>query len=272
MENPPESVSVLGMRVDAPSVEGAAAQITEWASKSLPRMVCAANVHMTMEAHDDRSFQSQINAADLVLPDGVPLVWALHLLGCPDATRVRVSPDFLIELLVRAEHVGVKLGLYGGTRGTLAGIRQRVMCDIPGLTVAYSYAPPFRPPSQDEDEAIVEEIRASGAQLLLVGIGCPKQEKWMAAHRDRLPCVMIGVGAAFDLFGGKTREAPLWMQPLGLEWVFRLMLEPRRLWRRHLKHNPRFLGLLGYKLLTAPTGVARFRKPRTTSGAPHRDP
>ncbi|MGD0998955.1 MAG: WecB/TagA/CpsF family glycosyltransferase, partial [Thermoleophilia bacterium] len=100
-----------------------------------------------------------------------------------------------------------------------------------------------------EDEAVVDEINANGVQLLLVGIGCPKQEKWMAAHREQLSCVMFGVGAAFDLFSGKTREAPLWMQPLGLEWVFRLMLEPRRLWRRHLRHNPRFVVLLARGVL-----------------------
>lgn len=246
-----ESRLVLGMRVDAPTVEGAAAQIIEWATERSPRMVCAANVHMTMEAHDDALFQSQINGADLVLPDGVPLVWALRMLGLPRAARVRVSPDFVIELMVRAEHRGFKLGLYGGTRETLTIFRQCVGRDIPDLTVAYAYAPPFRPLDRDEDEAVVREIRASGTQLLLVGIGCPKQEGWMAAHRGRLPCVMMGVGTAFDLFGGKTREAPLWMQNLGFEWAFRLLLEPRRLWRRHLKHNPRFIFLFARQLLAS---------------------
>jgi N-acetylglucosaminyldiphosphoundecaprenol N-acetyl-beta-D-mannosaminyltransferase len=272
MVTPPNGPSVLGMRVDAPTVEGAAAQIIKWASESSSRMICAANVHMTMEAHDDPVFQSQINNADLVLPDGVPLVWAIRLLGSSGAARVRVSPDFLIELLVRAEHQGVKLGLYGGTRATLTAVRHFLEREFPGLTVAYTYAPPFRPLSRDEDETVVREIRASETQLLLVGIGCPKQERWMAAHRDRLPCVMVGVGAAFDLFSGKTREAPLWMQHDGLEWAFRLMLEPRRLWRRHLKHNPRFVGLLGYQLLTSPTGVARLRGLRTALWTPHRDP
>jgi N-acetylglucosaminyldiphosphoundecaprenol N-acetyl-beta-D-mannosaminyltransferase len=246
-----ESRLVLGMRVDAPTFEDAAAQIMEWATERSPRMVCAANVHMTMEAHDDPGFQAQINDADLVLPDGVPMVWALRLLGASPASRVRVSPDFLIELLVRAEYEGVKLGLYGGTDETLAAFRRFLEREFPALAVAFSYAPPFRPFTPEEDAAVVDEIDASGAQLLLVGIGCPKQEKWMAAHRERLSCVMFGVGAAFDLFGGKTREAPLWMQHLGVEWAFRLMLEPRRLWRRHLKHNPRFVVLLAREVLAA---------------------
>jgi len=223
-------------------------------------MICAANVHMTMEAHDDPGFRAQINDADLVLPDGVPMVWALRLLGASRASRVRVSPNLLIELLARAEYEGVKFGLYGGTDETLAAFRHLLECEFPALTVAFSYAPPFRPLTRKEDATVVDEIDASGAQLLLVGIGCPKQEKWMAAHRKRLSCVMFGVGAAFDLFGGKTREAPLWMQPLGLEWVFRLILEPRRLWRRHLRHNPRFVVLLARGVLNT-WQVARFRNP-----------
>jgi N-acetylglucosaminyldiphosphoundecaprenol N-acetyl-beta-D-mannosaminyltransferase len=241
---------VLGMRVDAPAVGDAAGQIMGWASSGSSRMVCAANVHMTMEANDDPSFQTAVNNADLVLPDGMPLVWALRMLGSSQAARIRVSPDFLIELLVRAEQRGLKLGLYGGTPGTLAAFRQRLSRDIPALTVSYAYSPPFRPLDPLEDAAVVREICASGTQLLLVGIGCPKQEKWMAEHRDVLPCVMIGVGAAFDLFGGQTREAPIWMQRLALEWVFRLILEPRRLWRRQLKHNPRFVLLFARQLLT----------------------
>jgi N-acetylglucosaminyldiphosphoundecaprenol N-acetyl-beta-D-mannosaminyltransferase len=184
-----------------------------------------------------------------MLPDGVPMVWALRLFGASQASRVRVSPDFLIELLGRAECGGITLGLYGGTDETLAALRSLLEREFPGLTVAFSYGPPFRPLTPEEDAAVVDEIDASGAQLLLIGIGCPKQEKWMASHRQQLSCVMFGVGAAFDLFGGKTREAPRWMQPLGLEWVFRLLLEPRRLWRRHLRHNPRFVVLLARGVL-----------------------
>ena len=246
-----ESRLVLGMRVDAPTFEDAAAQIMEWATARSPRMVCAANVHMTMEAHDNPGFRAQINDADLVLPDGMPMVWALRLLGASHASRVRVSPDFLIELLARAECEGVSLGLYGGTDDTLAAFRRFLECEFPALAVPFSYAPPFRSLTPEEDDTALDEIVASGTQLLLVGIGCPKQERWMAAHRERLSCVTFGVGAAFDLFGGKTREAPLWMQHVGLEWAFRLMLEPRRLWRRHLKHNPRFVALLAREVLAA---------------------
>jgi N-acetylglucosaminyldiphosphoundecaprenol N-acetyl-beta-D-mannosaminyltransferase len=257
MPVPPNRPRVLGMRVDAPTVHEAAAQIMEWASEGSSRMICAANVHMVMEAHDDAEFREQINGADLVLPDGVPLVWALHMLGITGATRVRVSPDFLVELFLRAESGSVRVGLYGGTPQTLAAFIDVVGSAIPALEVSYAYAPPFRALTRAEDEAVIQEIDESGCQLLLVGIGCPKQEKWMAAHRDRLPCAMMGVGAAFDLFGGKTHEAPLWIQPLGLEWLYRLTLEPRRLWRRHLKHNPRFVVLFGYRLLSGRDWGAR---------------
>lgn len=246
-----ESQFLLGMRVDAPTFEVAAAQIMEWAAEGSARVICAANVHMTMEAHDDPGFQTEINGADYVLPDGVPVVWALRMFGASQACRVRVSPDFLIELLVRAECQGTKIGLYGGTDETLPAFRRFLRAEFPAVSVAYSHAPPFRPLTPAEDQAVVHDIDSSGAQLLLVGIGCPKQEKWMAAHRDRLSCVMFGVGAAFDLFAGKTREAPRWMQSWGLEWVYRLMLEPRRLWRRHLKHNPRFIVLLAREVLEA---------------------
>jgi N-acetylglucosaminyldiphosphoundecaprenol N-acetyl-beta-D-mannosaminyltransferase len=245
------------MRVDSPTVRGAAAQIMEWARDASPRVVCAANVHMVMEAYDDPEFRELINGADLVLPDGVPLVWALRMLGVADATRVRVSPDFVVELLILAESGGVRVGLYGGTPDTLAAFVEVVGGAIPTLDVSYAYAPPFRPLTRDEDEAVVHEIAESGCQLLLVGIGCPKQEKWMAAHRARLTCTMMGVGAAFDLFGGKTHEAPLWMQPLGLEWVYRLTLEPRRLWRRYLKHNPRFVVRFGRQLTGRDWGARR---------------
>jgi N-acetylglucosaminyldiphosphoundecaprenol N-acetyl-beta-D-mannosaminyltransferase len=237
---------VLGMRVDHIEFSAAAKLIADWAAAApdRARSICAANVHMVMVAHDDSAYRALVNRADLVVPDGVPMVWALRALGVPQQRRVRVTPDLLIEILVTCEVRGVKVGLYGGTPQTLASLTTLLAQALPDLELAYAWSPPFGPLTPTEDAAVVEQIMATGVQLLLVGIGCPKQEMWMDAHRDHLDCVMFGVGAAFDMFAGKTGNAPAWMSDRGLEWVYRLESEPRRLWRRHVFNDPRFLVLL----------------------------
>lgn len=248
------------MRVDAVEFDAAARTILSWAaapaSESAGALrgcyVCAANVHMTMLAHDDPAFRSVINAADLVLPDGQPVAWALRILGLPQRRRVRVTPDLVLQLFAGAEARHVKVGLYGGSAETLRAFVSRLHDYYPRLDLAYAWDPPFRPLTRDEDVKQTEQIRASGTQLLLVGLGCPKQERWMAEHYGELQCVLVGVGAAFDMLGGKTRNAPVWMQERGLEWVFRLASEPRRLWRRHVMNDPRFLALLARQRLGLP--------------------
>jgi N-acetylglucosaminyldiphosphoundecaprenol N-acetyl-beta-D-mannosaminyltransferase len=245
------SRKVLGMRVDQVESEAAAKLIADWAAAAQvrSRTVCAANVHMTMEAHDDPAFRALVSESDLVLADGVPLVWALRALGLQQQRRVRVTPDLLPELFAACEARGIRLGLYGGTPQTLDVFTAFLADAAPCLEVAYAWSPPFRPLKPKEDAAVVEQITSAGVQLLLVGIGCPKQERWMDDHRDRLSCVMIGVGAAFDLFGGRTKEAPRWTRDIGLEWAYRLAQEPRRLWRRHAKHDPRFVALLAWQVV-----------------------
>ena len=234
---------VLGMRVDHIEATAASRQIIGWAAATPPRSryVCAANVHMTMEAFDDSGFRSIVNRADLVVADGVPLVWALRALRLSQQNRVRVTPDLLLDLFVTCEVRGIRIGLYGGTKETLAAFVAFLADAAPDLEVGFTWSPPFRPLTQEEDARVTQKIKAAGVQLLLVGLGCPKQERWMAAHVERLPCVMFGVGAAFDMFGGKTRNAPAWMRDRGLEWAYRVANEPRRLWRRHIFNDPRFL-------------------------------
>ena len=238
---------VVGMRVDASNYHDVVRRLMCWAREPLGRYVCVANVHMTMEANDNPGFKQLVEGANLVLSDGMPLVWALRWLGIPDASRV-YGPDLMLALCEAAARDGVPIGLQGGRPEELLPLRRNLEARFPGLEIAYAGSPPFRPPSDEEDAATVDAIVASGARLLFVGLGCPKQETWMAAHRDRLPLVQVGVGAAFDFHAGRVRQAPAWIRSAGLEWLFRMVMEPRRLARRYLRHNPRFVVRLARQL------------------------
>lgn len=247
------SRKVLGMRVDATSYRDASERVIRWAREERSAYVCVATVHMVMEAFDSGAFQRTVNGADLVTPDGVPLVWALKGLGVKDASRV-YGPELMPHVVERAAREDVPIGLYGGTPESLETFHQVLEERYPGIKVVCRIAPPFRPLTAEEDEAVTQEIVASGVRILFVGIGCPKQENWMVVHKERIPAVMLGVGAAFDFLTGRVRQAPRWMQVMGLEWVFRLIMEPRRLWKRYARHNPRFVALFLQQLL----GLRRF--------------
>lgn len=235
-----QSRPILGMRVDAGTYADMADQIVDWGSRNESRYVCVANVHMVMETVDSADFRRMVNEADLVTSDGVPLVWALRLLGLRAAERV-YGPTLVLEICGRAASAGIPIALYGGTPDRLAAFTAFLAREYPDLNVAAAIAPPFRPLTPEEDEAFTRQLAESGAGITFVGIGCPKQERWMAAHKDRLPSTMVGVGAAFDFHSGTVRQAPSFLQRVGLEWLFRLVMEPRRLWKRYLKHNPRFV-------------------------------
>lgn len=243
---------ILGMRVDATSYDAAAEQVITWAKAGESRYVCVSTVHMVMEGHDRAEFQRIVNAADLVTPDGMPLVWGLKLLGIPSATRV-YGPDLTPVVCEYAAREGVPVGFYGGTPEVLDRMIANLTARYPGLQVVYRHSPPFRPLTAEEEAREIEEIRASGARILFVGLGCPKQEQWMAARRGRIDAVMLGVGAAFDFLAGAKRQAPDLIQSLGLEWLFRLATEPRRLWRRYLYNNPRFVVLFAAQVLKGRT-------------------
>jgi N-acetylglucosaminyldiphosphoundecaprenol N-acetyl-beta-D-mannosaminyltransferase len=244
----PASRRILGMRVDATTYEDASKRIVAWAMRHESRYICVATVNNAMEAHDDPAFSNAMNGADLVTADGMPLVWGLRLLGVKDASRV-YGPDLTPHLLAKAAKDGVPVGFYGGAPDALETLILRVQERWPELRVAYRHSPPFTHLTPAEEERVVENINESGARILFVGLGCPKQEWWMALRRDRVQAVMVGVGAAFDFLAGTKKQAPHVLQRLGLEWVFRLLTEPRRLWRRYLKQNPRFLVLFGAQVL-----------------------
>ena len=231
---------ILGMRVDSGTYSSSTELVREWALNKEARFVCVSNVHMTMETVDSPEFRNVVNTADLVTSDGMPLVWMLRKLGLTQSERV-YGPELVLHICAMAEREQISIGLYGGTSRSLEQFTSFLAKNYPDLTVSYQYAPPFRPLSKEEDASVVHALHESGARILFVGIGCPKQERWMYEHRASVQAVQIGVGAAFDFHSGSVRQAPNWMGKSGLEWLFRLAMEPRRLWKRYAVHNPRFM-------------------------------
>ena len=245
---PPRSGRIVGTRVHATSYRDATDRILAWARQGRSSYVCVATVHSVMEAHDNPAFSRALADAHLVTPDGMPLVWGLRRIGMPYATRV-YGPELMPRVLSAAEAAGLPVGFYGGAPSVLEALLTEVRRGWPQLDVAYAWSPPFRDLTPQEDAATVKAINDSGTRILFVGLGCPKQELWMARHQGAVDSVQVGVGAAFDFLAGTKKQAPRRIQRLGLEWLFRLVTEPRRLWRRYLKHNPRFVALFAKQLV-----------------------
>jgi N-acetylglucosaminyldiphosphoundecaprenol N-acetyl-beta-D-mannosaminyltransferase len=235
------SADVLGIPLAVSDYDG----VMDWMDAAIgarePVCVTPAPVHLVMVAREDEATRRAVARCQAV-PDGQPLVWALRALGHRAATRV-YGPDLMAHYCRRAAATGVGMYFYGGrTPEALDLLISRLEERFPGLAVKGRHWPPFRPLSDDERRSVAAEINASGADVVWVGIGQPKQEQWMADMRERLePPVLVGVGAAFDFHAGLVRQAPGWMQRAGLEWLFRFTQEPRRLWRRYVRYNPRFV-------------------------------
>jgi N-acetylglucosaminyldiphosphoundecaprenol N-acetyl-beta-D-mannosaminyltransferase len=243
--NPP---TILGMRIDPTSYNQVCTKIMGWATNCESRLVCAANVHLVMTAHDDPDYRIMINAADLVTPDGMPLVWTLRLMGYKNQERV-YGPTLTTKLLPLLAAQDLPIGFLGSSPEVLEKLQQRVRQKHPGINIVYAYSPPFRELTLKEDQAIVDAINHAGVRVLFVGLGCPKQEIWMHQHKDKVQAVMLGVGAAFDFIAGVKPQAPLWVQRMGMEWFYRLATEPKRLWRRYVYNNPRFVLLVARELV-----------------------
>lgn len=206
--------------------------------------ICVTSVHGIVTAEDDPEFARILNNADIVTPDGMPIVWALRSFGSPRQQRV-YGPTLMLDLCRSAAAHGHRIFLYGGREETLQVLAHRLRQQFPELVIADAYAPPFRPLTPAEKHEVRRRILHSGSDLVFVGISTPKQERWMYENRDFLPGVtLVGVGAAFDFHAGRTRQAPAFMQRNGLEWLFRLAMEPARLWRRYLLITPRFVPLI----------------------------
>ncbi|HVL75188.1 MAG TPA: WecB/TagA/CpsF family glycosyltransferase [Noviherbaspirillum sp.] len=235
-----EGKPVLEAFIDAMTWSEAISRIAGWAAARESRYVCICNVHSVVTTTRDVEFKIAVNNADMATPDGAPIAWALRHLGHTGQQRIN-GPDLMWKYLAEAERRDQSVFFYGSTEATLERLRLTLARKFPLLRIAGCYSPPFRSLSREEDEQIVRMINDSGANVVFVGLGCPKQEKWMADHRGRVQAVMIGVGAAFDYHAGVLKRAPVWWQNHGLEWLFRLGAEPRRLFRRYMVTNTLFV-------------------------------
>lgn len=252
----PRKQLVVGVGISATSYDEVVGCCRGWIddrragrNEATARFICVTSVHGVITAHRDSAISEILNASDIATPDGMPLVWALRSLGVKEQTRV-YGPTLMLRLCEDAERHGHRVFLYGGLEETLPRLQSRLTSFFPGLQIVGSYSPPFRPLTREEDRLVRQRIVDSNAEIVFVGISTPKQERWMYSHREAFPgIVMIGVGAAFDFHAGRVRQAPGWMQRNGLEWLFRLTMEPRRLWHRYLVETPRFLPLWGLQLL-----------------------
>jgi N-acetylglucosaminyldiphosphoundecaprenol N-acetyl-beta-D-mannosaminyltransferase len=252
--------TVISMSVDVTNLSNALSRVEQLAIKQVGSYVCVSNVHMCMEVFDSSDFELVVDNADLVIPDGRPLSWAQKLLGHSEAEQVR-GQDIMNAICQLSGTKGLNIGLYGGSSDVLLHqVITELKSSYPDINITFSYSPPFRPLTDEEDQAIIQQINGSNVNVLFVGIGCPKQERWMAEHRDQLSCVMLGVGAAYDFIAGSKKHAPRWMQQVGLEWLFRLCSEPKRLWKRYLQQNPRFIYYFAKQLISHKLGRNKITK------------
>jgi N-acetylglucosaminyldiphosphoundecaprenol N-acetyl-beta-D-mannosaminyltransferase len=260
----PGWINLLGIRVSAVNLTSAAECILGAIAAGRREYVCIRDAHGVIRSQEDAELREAHNRAFLVTPDGMPLVWALRQAGHTDADRV-YGPDLMLRLFDQGRSARIRHFLLGSTPEVLADLQRNLCRRFPGARVVGSHAPPFRSLAAEEDAAELDAINASGADIVWVGLGSPKQELWMARARDRLePAMLIGVGAAFDFHAGRVRQAPRMIQRSGLEWSFRLACEPRRLWRRYATTIPRFL----YLVLVQSLGLREFPEPSPSSSVP----
>jgi len=249
LEHDLPAANIVSAPITALTLERQVQVIMDWAEKQSSRFVCVANVHMLMEAYWHENFRQVLHAADLVTPDGMPLVWMLRLLNFPEQDRV-CGMDLLVKVCSKAEERNTSVFFLGSTTDVLNQMRMRIKKDFPALQVAGIESLPFRPLTSSEDEELVEKINETSAGIVFVALGCPKQEIWMMQHKHKINAVMVGIGGAFPVYAGVHKRAPQWIRDMGFEWLYRLLQEPRRLYKRYVKTIPPFL-FLAFKQLLA---------------------
>jgi N-acetylglucosaminyldiphosphoundecaprenol N-acetyl-beta-D-mannosaminyltransferase len=236
------SLTILGVSVNVVQISDVISRMQGWiAQRGECRTIAVTGMHGIMEAHHDSAFKNILNSSSLVVPDGMPLIWLARLKGYGLKRRV-YGPELMMDFCEISASKGYRHFLYGGAPGVAEKLAEELTNQFPGLVIAGTYSPPFRPLTAEEDQEIIENILSAQPDVLWVGLSTPKQECWMDAHRSRLNIpALVGVGAAFDIHSGQKKQAPAWMREHGLEWFFRLVQEPRRLWRRYVLYGSEFL-------------------------------
>lgn len=244
-----EKYWILDIGISAIDMDDACSLIEDAVLRKLKKYVCVCPVSTIMECKKDKRVFASVNAADLVTPDGMPTVWIGKLLGHKNISRV-YGPELVQEICGISAKKGYKNYFFGSSPDVLNKLKERLSQEYPGLMISGIFSPPFRQPTMEEDNRIVNDVNGSNPDILWVGLGSPKQDLWMHEHRQRINApVMIGVGAAFDFLAGTKPQAPRWIRNYGFEWLFRLVTEPRRLWRRYLIDNSLFLYYLSIEFL-----------------------
>jgi N-acetylglucosaminyldiphosphoundecaprenol N-acetyl-beta-D-mannosaminyltransferase len=252
--NAPDSIKILGVAVSAVDIDVVLAVIDGWVAAKRREYVCIRDVHGIMQARQDLVFRAIHDRAGMVTPDGMPLVWVSRLRGRPEVRRVS-GPDLMPALCAHSLDKGYRHYFYGGKETVAERLVDRLTGLFPGLQIAGWQCPPFRPASNEVDNETVRRINATRPDIVWVGLSSPKQEYWMAAHAGRIEAAaLIGVGAAFDVHAGIKKRAPRWVQRSGLEWSYRLLSEPRRLWKRYLVMAPKFVVLIAWDELIRRVG------------------
>ena len=253
-----QTANIIGVPVTALRLDVLVSIILEWASSHLSKCVFAANTHTLVEAHQNPYLSSILHDTDIITPDGMPLVWMIKLLNKVRNQQRITGTDLFLSLCQKAHLKNISIFLLGSQPTILNLMRLKLEREFPNLRLAGMEALPFRPLTAAENKDLIEQVNATGAGLVFVSLGCPKQELWIAEHKDKLKGVMIGVGAVFPMYAGIYKRAPGWMQESGLEWLYRLIQEPRRLWHRYRTTIPIFIWLALKQILeTKVRGGAR---------------
>ncbi|MGH7940740.1 MAG: WecB/TagA/CpsF family glycosyltransferase [Limisphaerales bacterium] len=245
---PVENVNVLGVGISVLNLRSALAEIADAIRSRRKGYICITGVHGVMESQSDQAFRAILNDAFLCTPDGMPMVWVGKIAGHPEMRRV-YGPDLMLDVCAWSQDNPCRHFFYGGAPGVADRLAAKLKAQFPKLEIAGTFTPPFRPLNPDEENELCEKLQAARPDILWVGLSTPKQEKFMARYLPVLDVtLMIGVGAAFDFLSGRVKQAPRWMQRSGLEWLYRLCSEPRRLAGRYLKNNPLFLAKISLQL------------------------
>ena len=235
-----DTTIILGTKVNVASIQSIKLWLMGCVKNQRVGYVCAANVHMLMEAKEDKNYQQVINNAALVVSDGRPLYWIQKRRGHNNAEQIRGTSLMLTVCKLAADNQ-LTIGLYGSTPNVMTKLQENLLTHYPNLKIGCAISPPFSNTTNQQTQQDLEQITQSNINFLFVALGCPKQEKWMAKHQNSLKCMQFGVGAAFDFISGTRNQAPRWMQKVGLEWVFRLLCQPKRLFKRYALYNPKFI-------------------------------